>query len=168
MTDKNEEPEEIAALVAEPGRTVRVRKIVPTVEAMREIVGGNLKEISPYTEPVALIYNGGGDSRGLPGNILLKNGSGQPYAVIHGTFLALGVHDGVYVSLTEEQIWRLRKLFLRDRLPCGRQLRPEADGTMEQAACGENRWRPVVLTAGKSISPSFTAVRLSAHRKSVP
>ena len=133
MTDKNEEPEEIAALVAEPGRTVRVRKIVPTVEAMREIVGGNLKEISPYTEPVALIYNGGGDSRGLPGNILLKNGSGQPYAVIHGTFLALGVHDGVYVSLTEEQIWRLRKLFLRDRLPCGRQRRLETAGVFRRS-----------------------------------
>ncbi|MBQ9347137.1 MAG: DUF3846 domain-containing protein [Oscillibacter sp.] len=168
MVEKQGEPEEIVTLTVEADGSVRVRRIVPTVEAMREIVGGDLREVCPYAEPIALVYNSGGDRQGLPGNLLLKNGSGQPYAVLHGTVLAVGVRDGALVSLTEEQIRSLRAAFLRDRLSCGSQRRLEADGTMRQDAGGENRWRPVVLSAGKSSKPNVTAVRFSAQRKTVP
>ena len=146
MVEKQGGPEEIVTLIAKPGGAVRVRRIVPTVESMREIVGGELREVCPYAESVALIYNSGGDRQGLPGNLLLKNGSGQPYAVLHGTVLAVGVLDGAFVSLTEEQIRSLRAAFLRDRLSCGGQRRPEAVRTTEEAAIeGEYRWRPIVI-----------------------
>ena len=168
MAEKHEEPEEIVTLVAEPDGAVCVRRIVPTVETMREIVGRDLREICPYTEPIALLYNASGDRQGLPRNLFLKNGSGQPYGIICGTFMAVGVRDGAYVSLTEEQIRRLRSLFLRDRLPRRNQSRPETDRITDKAAGGENRWRPVVLRAGKSINHHVTADRFPAQRKTVP
>ena len=167
MVEKQGEPEEIVTFVAKPGGAVRIRRIVPTVDVMREIVGGDLMEICPYMEPVALLYNASGDRQGLPGNLLLKNGSGQPYAVLHGTVLAVGVRDGAFVSLTEEQIHSLRAAFLRDRLSCGSQRRPVTDGTMGQDAGGMNRWRSVVLSAGEAACPNIIADRCPTHRKTV-
>ena len=157
MPEKQGEPEEISVLVAKPSGTVRVRRIVPTEETMREIVGRDLREICPYAEPIALLYNASGDRQRLPRNLLLKNGSGQPYGIICGTFLAVGVRDGAYVSLTEEQIWRLRAVFLRDRLPRKKTSRTETAANMEQAAVGGNRWRPVVLPCQIPAAQAFAS-----------
>ena len=109
-------PEEITVLVAEPGKPVRVKRIVPVPEVMERIVGGNAKEICPFADPVAVIFNGGGGGLHFSGCLLLRNGSDQPYAVIRGTFLVAGVYDGNYVSLTKAQMMRILKMFRRDRL----------------------------------------------------
>ena len=86
------------------------------MEAMREIVGRNPKETDPFSEPVAIVYDASGDELRLPDRYLLRNGSGEPYAVIQGTFLAVGVYDGNYISLTDAQIIWLLTVFRRDRL----------------------------------------------------
>ena len=109
-------PGEITVLLAEPGKPVRVKRIVPVFDIMEKIVGGNAKEICPFAGPVGVIFNGGGDSLHFPGCLLLRNGNDQPYAVIRGTFLVAGVYDGNYVSLTKVQMNRILKMFRRDRL----------------------------------------------------
>ena len=60
--------------------------------------------------------------------------------------------NAMFVDLTaghpkeEEQIRSLRAAFLRDRLSCGSQRRPEAVRTTGEAAIeGEHRWRPIVI-----------------------
>ena len=108
---------EVVVLVVEPGKTPEVRRIRPTTEAVREMVGGDAEEICPFDEPAAIAYNRDGDRLHLAGNLLLKNGSGQPYALIRGTFLVIGVSSGAYVSLTDAQIIQLRARICRDRLP---------------------------------------------------
>ena len=80
-------------------------------------MGRNLKETGPFSESVSIVYNGSGDELHLPGRYLLRNGSGEPYAAIRGTFLVVGVYNGSYISLTGAQIMRLLTLFSRDRLP---------------------------------------------------
>ena len=107
----------ITVLVSEPGKFPKTRRIVPDMEAMREIVGRNPKETDPFSEPVAIVYDASGDELRLPGRYLLRNGSGEPYAVIRGTFLAVGVYDGNYISLTDAQIIWLLTVFRRDRPP---------------------------------------------------
>ena len=121
-------PKEITVLVAEPDRLPGVRRIVPETDAMKKIVGGSVQETCPFAAPVAVVYNGNGEELRLPGRYLLRNGSGQPYAVIHGTFLAVGVSNGTYVSLTGAQIMWLLALFHRDRL--------SAMETMERTVSG--------------------------------
>ena len=80
-------------------------------------LSGDAEEICPFDEPAAIAYNRDGDRLHLAGNLLLKNGSGQPYALIRGTFLVIGVSSGAYVSLTDAQIIQLRARICRDRLP---------------------------------------------------
>ena len=77
-------------------------------------MGRNLKETGPFSESVSIVYNGSGDELHLPGRYLLRNGNGEPYATIRGTFLAVGVYNGSYISLTDAQIMCLQILFIRD------------------------------------------------------
>ena len=112
----------VTALLVKPGETPRTRKVSPVFDSMREIVGANAAELYPFAEPVAVVYNPDGEGKRLPLNILLKNGSGEAYAAIHGAFLLVGVERGEYVSLTGRQTRRFRETFSRRRVssenPC--------------------------------------------------
>ena len=114
---RSETPDIIRILVTEPGKPPVARFIRNDMTVMEEIVGENIREIDPFSVPAALLYNGKGDEQGLPRNFPLKNGNGEPYELIRGTFLVTGVRDGRYVSLTDAQILTLRELIRRDRFP---------------------------------------------------
>ena len=115
--ENGEMPDMIRILVTEPGKPPVARFVRNDMAVMNEIVGGNVREIDPFSVPAALLYNGKGDEQGLPRNFPLRNGNGEPYELIRGTFLVAGVRDGHYDSLTEKQIRILRELILRDRFP---------------------------------------------------
>ena len=112
----------VTALLVKPGETPQKRRISPDFNSMRRIIGANAKETYPFAEAVAFVYNPDGDALRLPLNVLLKNGSGEAYAAIHGTLLLVGVNCGEYVSLTERQTRRFRETFSRERVssekPC--------------------------------------------------
>ena len=112
----------VTALLVRPGETPRTRRISPDFNSMRRIIGANAAELYPFAESVAVVYNPDGDGKRLPLNILLKNGSGEAYAAIHGAFLLVGVERGEYVSLTGRQTRRFRETFSRGRVsskkPC--------------------------------------------------
>ena len=106
----------VTALLVKPGETPRMRRVSPDFNSMRRIIGANAEELCPFAEPVAVVYNPDGDGKRLPLNILLKNGSGEAYAAIHGAFLLVGVERGEYVSLTGRQTRRFRETFSRGRV----------------------------------------------------
>jgi hypothetical protein len=112
----------VTALLVKPGETPQKRKISPDFNSMRRIIGANAEETYPFADAVAVVYDPDGDALRLPLNVLLKNGSGQPYGTIHGAFLLVGVDCGEYVSLTERQTRRFREMFNRERVssekPC--------------------------------------------------
>ena len=105
----------VTALLVKPGETPRTRKVSPDFNSMRRIIGANAEELYPFADAVAFVYNPDGDALRLPLNVLLKNGSGEAYAAIHGTLLLVGVDCGEYVSLTERQTRRFREAFSRER-----------------------------------------------------
>ena len=112
----------VTALLVKPGETPRTRKVSPDFNSMRRIIGANAEELYPFADAVAVVYDPDGDRIRLPLNVLLKNGSGQPYGAIHGAFLLVGVNRGEYVSLNERQTRRFREMFSRERVssekPC--------------------------------------------------
>ena len=103
----------VTALLVKPGETPRTRKVSPDFNSMRRIIGANAEELYPFADAVAVVYDPDGDRIRLPLNVLLKNGSGQPYGAIHGAFLLVGVSRGEYVSLNERQTRRFREMFSR-------------------------------------------------------
>ena len=112
----------VTALLVKPGETPRTRKVSPDFDSMRRIIGANAEEACPFADAVAVVYDPDGAGIRLPLNVLLKNGSGQPYEAIHGAFLLVGVNGGEYVSLSERQIRRFREMFSHERMsskkPC--------------------------------------------------
>ena len=107
---------QIAVLVVEPDTAPAMREISGEAQSIERIVGGDMREICPFPDAAAIIFNGRGDELELPRNYLLKNGSGQPCMLLRGTFLILGVERGRYVSLTQEQMHRYQSVFSTDRL----------------------------------------------------
>ena len=112
----------VTALLVKPGETPQKRRMSPDFNSMRRIIGANAEEVCPFADAVAVVYDPDGDALRLPLNVLLKNGSGQPYEAIHGAFLLVGVNCGEYVSLSERQTRRFREMFSRERIssekPC--------------------------------------------------
>lgn len=105
MSDK------IKVLVVEPMQPCRVQEISTGLESMQAIVGGYIEEVTPFTDPVAIVCNEQGKMQGLPFNRPLVDRHGLPYDVLCGTFFIAGVEGEHFISLTEEQIQKYKNLY---------------------------------------------------------
>ena len=117
-------------LVVTPGNPPQVRYICGGLPAMQEIVGTDTEELCPFADTVSIVRGRRGGEPRLPVNYLLKNGSGQPVDVIHGTFVVVGTNHGQFVSLTDAQILRYLDEFSRNRVSIvkGRRFPPRSSG----------------------------------------
>lgn len=99
-------------LIVEPGRRPKVREIDGTVEAMREIVGGELQAIYP-SDDVALVFNEGAKVLQLPPNHGVLYADGTFCDIICGTFFVCGAPEdsNYFTSLTAEQVHRYLTVF---------------------------------------------------------
>ena len=73
-------------VVVEPKKKPMVQDIGFDLESMQKIVGGSIEAVYPFADPVALICNGEGKLLGLPLNRALRDGDGEVYDIISGTF----------------------------------------------------------------------------------
>ena len=80
----------LTVLVVEPGIPPYPRQIQDTLQAMQDIVGGDIEATYPYEDPVALVFNSSGKFTGLQPNRLLRLENGDPYDVVCGTFFLAG------------------------------------------------------------------------------
>ena len=99
-------------LVVEPGRRPKVQEIDGTVEAMREIVGGELQAMYP-SDDVALIFNEDAKVLHLPQNRGVLDEGGVFCDIICGTFFLCGAPEdsNYFTSLTAEQTQQYAEIF---------------------------------------------------------
>lgn len=99
-------------LVIAPERKPQIREIADTLEAMQQIVGGEIKIIYPY-DGIALISNRDGNDLHLPPNRELRDEAGAIYNIVCGTFFLCGttVRKKKLTSLTDEEIVLYSKIF---------------------------------------------------------
>ena len=106
MSDK------IKVLVVEPMKPCRVQEIPDTLDAMRQIVGGDIEAVTSIRYASAIVCNENGKILDLPYNRPLLDESGLlPLDILHGTFFIAGVSGEHFVSLTDEQIHRYKTLY---------------------------------------------------------
>lgn len=55
----------ISVLLVEPNKYPKMIEIADTLEAMQEVVGGNIEEYMPFEDDVAIVCNEEGKMRGL-------------------------------------------------------------------------------------------------------
>lgn len=134
MNDEKYNLPKITVLVVEPLKPCRVRELPDTLDAMREIVGGDIEAVYPFQEPVAVVCNAEGKMLGLPYNRPLLDGSGLPVDILCGTFFIAGVGAEDFISLTDEQIQKYKSLY--DNVVV---LAVEAPAPQEQSPAHKNK-----------------------------
>ena len=92
-------------IVVEPQKKPAVQEIDAGLEAMQKIVGGSIEAVYPFEEPVALICNEEGKLLNLPMNRALRDGDGNVYDIISGTFFlcAAPPDSDRFAGLTDQQ-----------------------------------------------------------------
>lgn len=101
----------IKVLVVEPTKPCEVREILPDLKSLQGVVGGKIEMVSPFTESAAIICNAEGKNLNLPPNRLLCDCYGDPYDVLCGTFLIVGVGGENFISLTDFQLRSYKEMF---------------------------------------------------------
>lgn len=96
--------EKIKILIIEQNRDPYVREIEHTLENLQKIVGG-LIEFVELENGIDLIFNEEGKMLNLEMNRIIKND------IICGTFIIASQINGEYISLTDKQIKKYKKIF---------------------------------------------------------
>ena len=101
----------IEVLMVEPGQYPRVERIGSDLASLQKAVDGYIQAVYPYDDPVALICGEEAKLEGKPLNRALRDGSGEAYDVVAGTFLVVGLGEEDFVSLSPELAQKYEQLF---------------------------------------------------------
>lgn len=99
------------------GTTCATRKVPKKVsisrglESLQKMVGGYISFTYPFKEDVGIVLNDEGKLLGLPFNRALRDENGNPYDIINGDFLVVGLTDDDISSLSPELMDKFERLF---------------------------------------------------------
>ena len=93
-------------VIVESKKKPMLQDISPDLESMQRLVGGSIQAVYPFEEPVALIANEEGKLLNLPLNRVLRDGEGNVYDIIYGTFFlcAAPPDSDRFADLTDQQV----------------------------------------------------------------
>jgi len=103
-------------LIIEPNKTAYEAEIGGSLADMQKVVRGYIQATYPYEEPVALICNEDGIFENLPLNRALRDGSGEIYDIVVGTFFICGLSEDNFASLSPEHMEKFKKEFYHPEL----------------------------------------------------
>ena len=106
----------LKVLVVEPRKQPYVQEIDGSLASMQKLVGGTIQAVYPFDDAVALVCHDEGKLLNLPYNRFLYDEQKQPYDVICGTFLVVGVGAEDFQSLTAQQIRRYHEMYSREMI----------------------------------------------------
>ena len=103
-------------LVVEPGKSPHEAEIGEKLEAMQKVVGGMIEAVYPYEDLVALVVNEEGKLEGMPLNRALRDGNGQIYDIMSGTFFICGLSEDNFASLTPALMEKYKEKFAQPEI----------------------------------------------------
>ena len=106
----------LKVLVVEPRKRPYVQEIDGSLASMQKLVGGTIQAVYPFDDAVALVCHDEGKLLNLPYNRFLYDKNHQPYDVICGTFLVVGVGEEDFQSLTAQQIRKYHEMYSREMI----------------------------------------------------
>ena len=109
----------IRVLRIKPMEAPQFIEIENTLEALHKQVGGYIQAVYPWEDPVAIIADEEGKLKGYRANRVLEDENGEPYDIIAGTFLIVGLTEDDFTSLPDvyakkyEEKFRWGEIFMR-------------------------------------------------------
>lgn len=109
---------EVEVLLVQPEKYPKKVSISRGLESLQKMVGGYISFTYPFKEDVGIVLNDEGKLLGLPFNRALRDENGNPYDIINGDFLVVGLTDDDISSLSLEltmtiQMRLQKKIFCR-------------------------------------------------------
>lgn len=109
---------EVEVLLVQPEKYPKKVSISRGLESLQKMVGGYISFTYPFKEDVGIVLNDEGKLLGLPFNRALRDENGNPYDIINGDFLVVGLTDDDISSLSPEltmtiQMRLQKKIFWR-------------------------------------------------------
>lgn len=95
-------------VMVEPGQYARAAEIGDDLKSLQAAVGGLIDCAYPWPEKVCIVCNDEGLINGMPMNRMVEGYSG-----LAGPFFVCGIDGEHFCSLTDEQVEKYQKLFLR-------------------------------------------------------
>ena len=92
----------IKAILVKPYQRARIVNIEHTLKNFQDIVGGLIQVLYPWEDQVAIIADEEGKLKHYPLNRLLEDEDGEPYDVVVGTFLIVGLTYTDFSSLSDD------------------------------------------------------------------
>lgn len=117
----------ISVLLVEPGKCPKVIEIEDTLEAMQNIVGGDIEVYEPFDDEIAIVCNEEGKVKGLPLNRAIYSDRGELVDIIAGTFFVCyaPVDSEGFLNLPKELAEKYEEYFKEPE-----SFNTEADGVM--------------------------------------
>lgn len=113
--DEEDEPqvieEKIKVVLVKPMQKPAVIEIDPGYKSMQLVVVGNIGEMMPFDEEVAIVCNEEGKNIGLALNRSIKDSEGEIYDIIAGDFFICAASGENFTSLSDEQVQRYCEKF---------------------------------------------------------
>lgn len=105
--------EKISVLLVEPGKCPKVIEIENTLEAMQNIVGGDIEVYEPFDDEIAIVCNEEGKVKGLPLNRAIYSDRGELVDIIAGTFFVCyaPVDSEGFLNLPKELVEKYEEYF---------------------------------------------------------
>ena len=98
-------------VMAEPGQYARAAEIGDGLESLQKAVGGLIDCAYPWREKVCIVCNDEGLINGMPMNRAVER-----YGALAGPFFICGISGENFCSLTDAQVQKYRKMFLRPQI----------------------------------------------------
>lgn len=117
VSDRLNEPfPKITVLLVEPNKYPKLIDIDDSLEAMREVVGGDIEEYMPFDDDIALVCNEEGKIRGLPLNravYLESDGRKERIDIVAGKFFICYAppESENFLSLPDDMAKKYEKMF---------------------------------------------------------
>ena len=103
--------EKIKVVLVKPMQKPQIVEIGTSLEDMQQVVAGNIEQVMPFDEEVALVCNEEGKNAGLELNRALKYPDGEIADIIAGDFFICSAKGENFTSLTDEQVHKYSEMF---------------------------------------------------------
>lgn len=100
--EAEETSQHIKIIMCTPCKKALVTTVPNCLESLQRLVGGYIKAIYPFDDPIAIICNKEGKLKGMALNRALHDEAGQIQDILAGPFFITGLSDNSFTSLSPE------------------------------------------------------------------
>ena len=103
----------IRVLLVHPGKYAEEGRLGSDLKSMQDFVGGSIEGFYPFEEADCIVCNDEGKVNGMSPNRAVYDDQGDIADIVCGSFFVADCSDSNFGSLSDDQMEKYKKLFLK-------------------------------------------------------